>query len=262
MKKILLVGKNSFIGNHLLIDLSITNMVDCISHLNIDDVKYNDYDVIINCSIHPDYRNQSYSFDKDMDLKISRKFSGHFIMLSSRKVYGTNDNLLSYTEEFQINPSDYYGWNKSTTEKLLDMEHDNHTILRASNVFGFEYQRKSYMGFLMNQLKNKGNIEIDISPFTTRDFINVEDTSKLINLVVEKEIKGTYNLSSGVGEMVGYTADYLIKGYGSGSLISKSKERKDQFILDNKKLLNALNIDIEFDIENQIIKLGEQLCRI
>ena len=174
----------------------------------------------------------------------------------------TTDNLLTYTEESPINPYDYYGWNKSTTEKLLDMEHDNHTILRASNVFGFEYQRKSYMGFLMNQLKDKGNIEIDISPFTTRDFISVQDTSKLINLVVDKEIKGTYNLSSGIGEVVGYTADYLIKGYGGGSLISKSKERKDQFILDNKKLLNALNIDIEFNIEDQIIKLGEQLCRI
>jgi len=262
MKKILLVGKNSFIGYQLLIDLSQTNMVDCISHLNIDDVKYDDYDCVINCSIHPDYRNQSYNFEKDMDLKISRQFSGNFIMISSRKVYGTNDNLLEYTEDSPYNPSDYYGWNKTITEKILTTEHENVTILRASNVFGFEYKRNSYMGFLINQLKNKGSIEIDISPFTTRDFISVQDVSKLINLVVEKEIKGTYNLSSGVGEMVGYTAEYLIKGYGSGDLISKSKERKDQFILDNKKLLNALNIDIEFDIENQMIKLGEQLCKI
>ena len=262
MKKILLVGKNSFICNQLLLELSNTNMVDCISHQNVDDVKCNDYDSIINCSIHPDYRNQSYSLDKDMDLKISRKFSGHFIMLSSRKVYGSNDNLLIYSEDSPINPNDYYGWNKSVTEKILDTEHDNHTILRASNVFGFEYQRKSYMGFLMNQLKDKGHIEIDVSPFTTRDFINVKDVAFLVNLVVEKQIKGTYNLSSGFGEMVGYTAEYLIKGYGGGNLISKSKERKDQFIINNQKLLNALDVNMEFDIENQMIKLGEQLCKI
>jgi len=262
MKKILLVGKNSFIGNQLILDLSYSNMVDCISHQNIDDLNCKDYDFIINCSLHPDYRNQPYSFDNDIDLKISRKFSGHFIMLSSRKVYGTNNDLLTYTEDSPVNPSDYYGWNKSITEKILTSEHENVTILRASNVFGFEYKRKTFMGFLMDQLKDKGNIEIDISPFTIKDFISVQDLSKLINLVVDKEIKGIYNISSGCGELTGYIAEYLIKGYGIGSLISKSKERKDQFILDNKKLLNALNIEMEFDIKDQIIKLGERLCRI
>jgi dTDP-4-dehydrorhamnose reductase/UDP-glucose 4-epimerase len=183
-------------------------------------------------------------------------------MFSSRKVYGSNNDLLFYTEDSPINPNDHYGLNKAYTENTIKSERDKNIILRASNVFGLEYQRKSYMGFLMNQLKDSSNIEIDVSPYTTRDFISVQDVSKLVNLIVEKEIKGTYNLSSGYGEMVGSTADYLIKGYGSGSLISKSKERKDQFILDNTKLLNALNIDMEFDIENQMIKLGEQLCKI
>jgi nucleoside-diphosphate-sugar epimerase len=197
-----------------------------------------------------------------MDLKIARQFSGHFIMISSRKVYGTNDSLIEYTEDSPYNPSDYYSWNKTITEKILSTEHENVTILRASNVFGFEYKRKTFMGFLMDQLKDKGNIEIDISPFSTKDFISVQDTCKLINLVVEKQLKGIYNISSGYGEMVGHTAEYLIKGYGSGNLISKSKERKDQFILNNKKLLEALNIEIDFNIEDQMKKLGEHLCKI
>jgi len=262
MKRILLVGKNSFICKQLLIDLSMVNYVDCISFHNLGDVVYNDYDYIINCAIHPDYRSQPYSYNNDIDLKISRKFSGYFIMFSSRKVYGSNNDLLYYTEDSPINPNDHYGLNKSFTENTIKSERNKNIILRASNVFGLEYQRKSYMGFLMNQLKDSGNIEIDVSPYTIRDFICVQDVSKIVNLIVEKEIEGTYNLSSGYGEMVGSTAEYLIKGYGRGNLVSKSKERRDQFILDNKKLLTALNVDIEFNIKDQMMNLGEQLCKI
>lgn len=263
MKKILLVGKNSFIGSELFFNLPSDMIVDRIPHSSLDAVLNFKYDIIINFAIHPLYKTSSYLEENDIDIKIAKSFpDSHQIMISSRKVYGSSDDLLTYSEDSPYNPTDCYGWNKMTTEIEIARLKDNFTILRGSNIFGFEYQRKSYMGFLMNQLKDTGNIKIDVSPFTTKDFISVQDASKLINLVVEKGIKGTYNLSSGIGEVVGYTAEYLIRGYGRGDLISKSKERKDQFILNNEKLLNALDYNAEFNHEEAIEKLGRQLCKI
>ena len=263
MKKILLIGMNGFIGSHLKMTLDLHFIVDCISHKNIDGVKYNDYDVIINCSLHPDLRSSSYDEKKDIDLKASRKFKGHFIMFSSRKVYGSFDDLITFTEESQLNPDDHYSTNKVITESKIIAERNNFTILRASNVFGFEYQRKSFMGYLMNKLKDSGNIEINISPYSKKDFISVFDISAITPTIVEDQIKGVYNFSSGIGELTGNVAKYLIKGYGSGDLISTSKELKDQFILDNSKLLKTLEIeDYDFDIENWFIRMGKRLCKI
>jgi len=263
MKKILLVGKNSFIASYFLAKLSDHFIVDCISHVNINDVKYDDYDLVINCSINPEYRNQSYSLNNDVDLKLSRKFTGHYIMLSSRKVYGTSDELLSYTEQSNTNPNDHYGHNKLTTELAISSERDNYTILRASNVYGLEYGRNSFMGFLMNQLKDKQYITIDISPYTARDLISVQDIANIVKLTVDTPIRGVYNLSSGEAELVGKLAQYLISGYGKGELVSKSKQLKDQFIISNDKLLNALGIQqYNFNNQNNIELLGKQLCKI
>lgn len=263
MKKILLIGKNSFIASKLFFFLSHNYIIDRISHNLLDDISINNYDFIINCSLHPALRISNYQEDLDIDLKIARKFHGHYIMFSSRKVYGTSNELLTYTEKSSINPNDYYGHNKFITEEKIRQVKEAYTIFRASNVFGFEYNRISYMGFFMNQLKEKDSILINVSPYTARDIIYIDDVINLINLSLDKKILGTYNLSSNIGELVGNIGNYLIEGYGSGSLLSTSKNLQDQFILSNDKLLQRLDIkEYNFNYSSVIKELGEQLCKI
>ena len=262
MKNILLVGKNSFIASNLALMLKQYHNVDHISYTMIDDVQ-DIYDIIINCALHPLYRSESCSEDNDIDVKLSRMFSGHYIMISSRKVYGTNDSLYTYIEESPINPSDYYGWNKCMTESKIIKEKENHTIFRCSNVYGFELGRKTFLGLCLNQLKEKGMIELDFYHTTKKDFIDINSVCKLITAACDDPFVGTYNLSSNIAYSIGDLTSNLFTGYGNGYIVCKTEQIKDQFVLHNNKLLDKLNKNnYDFNIDTNVIELGRQLCKI
>lgn len=268
-KNIVIVGLNSFIGRQLYLKLIEESLsVKIISHVNIDEIDFTDLDYVINCALHPDYKCYNYNVDKDIDLKIAQKAADNnvnYIMFSTRRVYGSTDELKRFNENTVCNPVDFYGQNKLISESSILKLSDKNIILRGSNIFGFEYKRKSFMGFFMNQLKDNGSINIDVSPYTIRDIIRIDDVTRLVYLIIKSQIYGVYNLSTSTGEKVGNVANYLIKGFGSGDLVSTSKQLKDQFILDNVKLLSALNIHssyIKTDYESTIEEMGRILCKI
>jgi dTDP-4-dehydrorhamnose reductase len=155
------LGKTGFIASHLCYALSKKHNVKCISHQSIDDIEGN-FDAVINCCINPSYRNESYKEENDFDLKAARKFGGRFVMISSRKVYGTSDAIKLYNEYSPINPVDYYSENKSITEEKLRGLKNDHLIFRASNVFGFEPNRNSFLGFCIDQLIKNNNISYNV----------------------------------------------------------------------------------------------------
>ena len=222
------------------------------------------YNVILNCSMTDQYRNSVYDEDNDLDIKISRKAfqsNVHYVMISTRKVYGISNSLLvRYNENSKTNPSDRYSENKLITEHKIKELMDSYTILRPSNVFGYEPDRKSFMGFCMNQLRDTNKIVYDISANTTRDFINVESFSKILNFICQNKIKGLYNVGSNIGLTVGDVARYLINGYGSGEFIADSDKLFDQFILDNSKLQREMGTNIDIvDFQKTIVDLGRKL---
>jgi nucleoside-diphosphate-sugar epimerase len=134
------------------------------------------------------------------------------------------------------------------------------TILRASNVFGYEPDRKSFMGFCMHQLRDTGKIVYDINPYTVRDFIDVDTFVRILALVCELKPNDFYNVGSNLGLTVGDVSRYLIKGFGSGELDAKSDKFFDQFILSTNKLKTALEMDISpFNFEKIISKFGKRL---
>ena len=262
MKNILLVGKNSFIASNLVLMLKQYHNVDHISHTMVNDVP-DTYDIIINCALHPLYRSELYLEDNDIDLRLSRMFSGHYMMISSRKVYGTNDDLYTYTEESPVNPNDYYGSNKWVTESMITKEKQDCTIFRCSNVFGFELGRKTFLGLCLSQLKEKGMIELDFDHATKKDFIDIDSVCKLITAVCDHPFVGTYNLSSNIAYSIGNLTSNLFTGYGSGYIVCKNEHIKDQFMLSNKKLLDKLDKNnYDFNIDANVIELGRRLCKI
>jgi hypothetical protein len=78
-----------------------------------------------------------------------------------------------------------------------------------------------------------------------------------LNKIVEKKPTGIYNLSSSYGTEIGEVARALIEGYGVGKF-TESGQIKDQFILDNRKLIKELNIELPFLQRKYIKKLGEK----
>jgi nucleoside-diphosphate-sugar epimerase len=218
---------------------------------------------VINCSITSEYKFGYCNEGYDLDLQVGKtaiENGCHYIMMNTRKVYGQSSILRTYDELSPINPCDHYSENKSKTEfKLLNMS-DNCTILRASNVFGFEPMRKSFMGWCIDQLKTTNRIVYDINPNVKRDFIDIDTFNSTLKLICEQKPKGVFNIGSNEGTNIGNISKWLIAGYGRGELIIRNDILKDQFILNTTKLCSRLNMKIGPVYHEKIIKnIGEKL---
>lgn len=262
-KNCLIVGRNSFIAKH-------TNFLD-FDRCSYDDLEHRnlkDYDVIVNCALHPLFKTQPYREEIDIDFQVGKmacESGAHYVMLSTSKVYGTSKTCQTYDENSKVSPYDYYGENKLNTElKLLSNFGNKITILRGSNIFGYEYGRNSFMGYCMTQLVNEGRIKLTMPESEKRDFLYVHDAVELIRKVCDVEPFGIYNLSSGVGTPVGTIVNNLINGYEHGGYVEvENNTFERQFILDNAKLKKTLDIKIgPFDFAGICNILGESLCRI
>lgn len=261
MDKVLVVGENSFIGKHL-------TKFDRVSFNDFKNVDLENYDVVVNCALNPLYKTQEYSEYNDVDWTVGRKvcnYGLHYVMLSTSKVYGQSSKLEQYTENSEVKPYDYHSENKLNTEfKLLSNYGNRITILRGSNIFGFEYGRNSFVGYCMTKLVNEGIIEYNISQVVKRDFLFIDDAVKLIEKVCEVKPFGVYNLSSNYPLEIGTVANSLIKGYNYGGKLKLTGwDLERQFVMDNSKLSNILNVKIgPFDYEKIFEDLGKQLCKI
>lgn len=258
MKKVIVFGKNSFLGKKFI--ETTKKDISYYSYKEIDDIDFNKYDIVLNFSFNPAFYKNKYDQSKDFDKIILEKISSkncHYIMISSRKVYGMH-NHFDIKETDPINPSDYYGENKAIIENFVS-KMNNYTIIRPSNIFGNEINRLSFFGIMLTNLKKKGIISFNMNPFTVKDFIFVNDFCKYIDLFIEKTPIGIYNLGSGYRTMIGELAMGVIQGYGSGDLICNSPKLSDQFSLNLEKLKKDIP---SFEICNPVdvsIKIGYEL---
>ena len=109
MAKVLIVGKNSFIGKSLS-KVKDGNKFKKISYKDLYDVDLSDYDVVVNCSLNPSFKTSTYHLGIDVDYDVAHKAyeSGcHYVMLSTRKIYGSSTVLKSYNEHSEENPYDH-----------------------------------------------------------------------------------------------------------------------------------------------------------
>jgi nucleoside-diphosphate-sugar epimerase len=262
MENVLIIGR-SFIGSYLYNSDRNFNYL-LISHQDIDSVDFFKFDIVINTSLSPSYRNSKYDINDDIDIKIAEKANAsgcYYVMISSRKVYGNFKQLKILKESDPYNPFDFYSENKAITEQYLLNNFNNVCVLRGSNFFGFELFRESFFGFCLTSLFEQNKIEFNLNQNIVRDFIHIDDVVYLINAVFEVKPKGVFNLGLNKGFAVKDIANNLIRGYGNGIFIgSDDFEYDQQFILDTSKLYTAIDFKPEYiDYENTIIGVGERL---
>jgi len=161
----------------------------------------------------------------------------HYIMLSSRMVYGQGDRSFGLTEEQTPAPSNPYGISKLTVERSLEsiLAPERLTILRLSNIFGFEKGRGSFFGRMMTSLADSKKIVFDMGADTQRDFLAVHRLADALAQIAARPVPGVFNIGAGFGAKCGDIAAWLIAGYGAGGLEVISPEIRDQFSLDVAK---------------------------
>jgi|TARA_B100000780_G_C21066609_1_gene428945 nucleoside-diphosphate-sugar epimerase len=252
-KKILIIGKNSFVGNNLynklknLFDIKIVNYK---SFFKISDYKLSLTDIIINCSISKNYIHKKYFVGNDRDFQISKKiknFKCKMIFLSSRKVYLSGDNL---RENSKLYPKCCYSKNKLKTEKKLTLNLKKRVlILRISNLIGIDNSKfkkkkihKTFADIFFQHIKK--NIIFDNNN-DYKDFLSITKFCEIVKKLIKNNANGIYNVS--VGKKI-YLNDLIewLNIFNKNKYTIYKKPKKvitDSFFLNNYKLMKKININ-------------------
>ena len=249
MNKILIIGKKSFLGSNLKIYLSKFYKIDCYSYEKIilkNNSFFDKYSHVINTTIHKKYTKEKYNKKYDLDSNFINKFKKinfYYIYLNSRKVYLPKENI---NENSSISPIDNYAKNKMVTERFLQKKCKNKFIsLRISNVIGkriFKNLRNSHKLFFDNFLRYKKNNKKIIVKNDFKDFISINQFSKVIKQIIKYQIIGIYNVSIGKKIYISEIVEWLDKNLLEN--IEFTDIEKDSFTLSNKKLLKKIKINL------------------
>jgi nucleoside-diphosphate-sugar epimerase len=248
MIKILIVGKKSFIGSYLYSYLKKLFYVKIISFKNLSNKNLNNFDYIINCSIHPNYSRYKYNKNFDLDLKICKRIlknTTKYIFLNTRKIYKQKFNI---KENSNLNPIDNYAKNKLKTEIILSKIIKKRLIsLRISNILGkrkFLKNRRVHNLFLDNFIKyRKCNKVIEFKD-SYKDFITIDYFNKVIAEIINKNVVGTYNLSLGQKVYMSEVIKWLDTKSNKYIKLDFNNSQSNSFTLNNTKLAKKIKISI------------------
>lgn len=265
MKKILVIGKNSFLAKAFI---SHNNRkFDCTSISHDEDLRaldLEDFSSVLNMAYDPDYFKMPYTAERDFDLQVAQSVAGrgpHFFMLSTRKIYGARAPFPA-DENAPVAPTDQYGTNKAVTENAVRaLLGSKCTILRIANVFGFELGRHTFFGIALSTLKRENRILLDVSPFTPRDFLSVDSFAEMLGKTVAESPAGIFNMGSGRAYPIGQISLWILEGFGSGELVINSPAERDSFLLDSTKLYEVIGCERNsvIDVRTRCLEIGRRL---
>ncbi|CAM8659895.1 WcaG Nucleoside-diphosphate-sugar epimerases [Oxalobacteraceae bacterium] len=262
---IVVVGKTSFIAREFLATQDRT-IAAAIGHAELGKIKdIPNITCIVNFAFAPELYSGLYQPELDIDRKLgafAATYRIHYVMISSRKVYDAEFQW-GAREDALATGQDSYGKNKIRCEQeLVQLLGSKLTILRPGNVFGFERQpgRTRFGAYMLNQLADKDEIKLTISPHVRRDIVPVDYFCEVLGQVVEKRPSGVVNVGAGQAVAVGQIARSILEGFGRGRLIAESTKIADEFQLNSGRL--ALELGLTCGVE-RVLKfsksLGEQL---
>jgi UDP-glucose 4-epimerase len=237
--RILIIGKNSFIGRNFIQFSKFENITE-VDSINLVpyEFDYSNYDVIIHLAaiVH---QTKKIGFDEylrvnaELPVRVAKKAKQdgvkQLIFLSTTKVYGDNNSLdRPWTEETTCNPPDAYGKSKFIAEQeLLKLTDDSFivSIIRTPLVYG--------KGVKANMLGLIKLVKLfPILPFKNvksyRSVTYVGNLSALIDRIIDARRNGVFLSQDSepvsIGELVTSIADALQKKvilFNPGVLILK-----------------------------------------
>ncbi|MBO4480234.1 MAG: GDP-mannose 4,6-dehydratase [Alphaproteobacteria bacterium] len=211
-----------------------------------------DFDWVINFSIQPEFQKKILPESELIDVNIAKIIQGmktKFVMISSRKVYGTCKTLNIFYETDECHPADFYAKNKLATEhKVLDLLPEQSLIVRVSNIIDFPSRRpeqRVFMGWIRDSMREKGELNITENPDVKKDFITRDYFQRALRDLMNKDELGIFNVGAGFAVSLRELLPRIV-GRGNCVFSGKNKELADQFILNTDKLhmvMKAFSVD-------------------
>jgi nucleoside-diphosphate-sugar epimerase len=261
--RVLLTGAGGFIGRHVRASLPHAEPVP---HASVATVPLEGVDVVIHAGRYRPAGPGRWQLcdDPEAALMVRVGRSGaRYVMLSSRAVYGPA-GAEPLREDHPVAPTSEYGRHKLRLEEhghgLLG---DRLTILRLSNVFGFEWPgRPTFFGIMLDRLAAEGSIRFDMAPDTRRDFIPVQAAAAMIARLAADPLPGLFNIGAGHSVACGTLAEAVIQGFGRGRLIVSDPVPRDSFDFDTGRARHRTGVTISKDEVIEAARAaGRQLAR-
>jgi len=197
---------------------------------------------------------------------------GCFNFISSWFVYGKDSGFgegsRGIHETDSCDPKGFYSITKRCAEQLLmsycETFNLNYRILRLANVLGKDDKKvsakKNALQYLLKELKANRPVDLYDSGYFYRDYIDVRDCARAIDLCVRSgEQNSIYNIGNGKGiifrDVIRYARDAMDSGSEIHTIEQKEFHKKVQssrsFFMDNTKLM-ALGYRPEYSIQQTI----------
>lgn len=206
MKKILITGKNSYVGNSFAEWVSKypeKYEVDKISLRNDDwkEQNFSKYDVVLHVagiahvSQNPKMEEQYYKVNRDLTIEVAEKSKAdgvkQFIFISSIIVYGESSKERKVINENTIpKPSNFYGKSKLEAEegiKKLDSESFRIVIIRPPMIYG-----KNSKGNYPKLAKAARVLPLFPNIDNERSMLHIDNLSEFLRLIVDNQERGLF----------------------------------------------------------------------
>jgi nucleoside-diphosphate-sugar epimerase len=204
---------------------------------------------------------------------------GCFNFISSWFVYGQDSGFgtgsVGIKETDLCDPKGFYSITKRCAEQLLMSYCEtfglNYRILRLANVLGPQDKKvsakKNALQYLLGELAANRPVDLYDSGYFYRDYIDVRDCARAIDLVVNNgELNSIYNIGNGRGiifrDVIRYARDAMDSGSEIRTIEQKEFHKKVQssrsFFMDNTKLM-ALGYRSERSINQTVDDLIQNI---
>ena len=100
--------------------------------------------------------------------------------------------------------------------------------MRIFNVYGKNQPKGYFIPDMIDKIKKKIEIQVNKS---VRDYIHVNEVSRIINFIIKKKITGTLNVGTGRGVSLNFLIKQISKKYKFKAVV-KTTKIEDKIIAD------------------------------
>ena len=288
--KILVTGSKGFIGTQLvpyLISLN-NNVIGLDQYILSEDnyiradisilseliniFKNNTFDLVIhlasecgieNCEEHIQKSMQTNLIGSYNIISLCKEYNIKLIYFSTSEIYGDSfgdNNMIEDTNIILLQPKNHYAMQKLFGEKMVIKELNNYIIVRPFMIYGAGENQNNYRSVIAKFIKlSIDNKKLPVHKNSYRSWLHINDFIFALNLLIEKNVIGTYNIGNGNEILpIDKIAKIIIDKIGSGVIeyVDIPITRTAYKIGDFTKLKN-LGFNPSIKIENGIIEMIE-----